>query len=95
MSASARVAESVTKVRHRTGTTALIPSRRGKRAIASLVPEGVGVVLKVVMERYGLDGHPPRSVDEVAWRLGIPRLSVRQVEGEVLRLARSVAHAGG
>jgi len=64
------------------------------RASTGSVPEGVLALLRVVIERYGLDGHPPRSVDEVAWRLGMPRLAVREIEGNVLKIARSVPRAG-
>jgi len=78
------------------GMPFLSPVVRGLKASAGTpsVPEGVLAVLRIVSERYGLDGHTPRSVDEVAWRLGISNVAVREIEGNVLRIARSVARAG-
>lgn len=40
--------------------------------------------LLILVERYGLDGQPPRSLEEVARARGLSRIQVRQVEGRAL-----------
>lgn len=45
----------------------------------------------VLVERFGLDGKPPRSLEEVSARYGISRISVRLLEGRLLRALRAGA----
>jgi RNA polymerase primary sigma factor len=45
----------------------------------------------VVMRRFGLDGKPPQTLEEVGNDLGITRERVRQLETRALRELRSVA----
>ena len=44
------------------------------------VPEDVLEAALVLVERYGLDGKPPRSLADVAERHGVTRLEVRMLE---------------
>ncbi|HSI97362.1 MAG TPA: sigma-70 family RNA polymerase sigma factor [Gaiellaceae bacterium] len=46
---------------------------------------------RVVVERFGLDGVRPRTLEEVGSNLGITRERVRQLEARALRELRSVA----
>ncbi|HZV02654.1 MAG TPA: hypothetical protein VFF73_38460 [Planctomycetota bacterium] len=43
------------------------------------------LLAQILIERYGLDGRPPRSVAEVAEQHGISRLSVRTLEGPLVK----------
>jgi RNA polymerase primary sigma factor len=45
----------------------------------------------VVSRRFGLDGEPPQTLEEVGSDLGITRERVRQLESRALRELRSVA----
>ena len=45
----------------------------------------------VVLRRFGLDGLPPQTLEEVGTELGITRERVRQLETRALRELRSVA----
>src|SRR3954453_6840080 len=45
----------------------------------------------VVLRRFGLDGQPPQTLEEVANDLGITRERVRQLETRALRELRTVA----
>ncbi len=45
----------------------------------------------VVMRRFGLDGQPPQTLEEVGQSLGITRERVRQLETRALRELRAVA----
>src|SRR6478736_3118925 len=47
----------------------------------------------VVTRRFGLDGEPPQTLEEVGSDLGITRERVRQLESRALRELRSVAPA--
>jgi RNA polymerase primary sigma factor len=47
----------------------------------------------VVMRRFGLDGQPPQTLEEVGNDLGVTRERVRQLETRALRELRSVAPA--
>jgi RNA polymerase primary sigma factor len=48
---------------------------------------------RVVVERFGLDGVRPRTLEEVGANLGITRERVRQLEARALRELRSIAPA--
>ena len=45
----------------------------------------------VVARRFGLDGQPPQTLEEVGVGLGITRERVRQLEARALRQLRAVA----
>jgi RNA polymerase primary sigma factor len=45
----------------------------------------------VVLRRFGLDGQPPQTLEEVGTDLGITRERVRQLETRALRELRTVA----
>jgi RNA polymerase sigma factor (sigma-70 family) len=45
----------------------------------------------VVLRRFGLDGRPPQTLEEVGTDLGITRERVRQLETRALRELRAVA----
>jgi RNA polymerase primary sigma factor len=47
----------------------------------------------VVLRRFGLDGQPPQTLEEVGTDLGITRERVRQLETRALRELRAVAPA--
>ncbi len=46
---------------------------------------------KVVERRFGLDGHPPQTLEELGAELGITRERVRQIETRALRQLRLAA----
>ena len=46
---------------------------------------------RVVVERFGLDGVRPRTLEEVGQNLGITRERVRQLEARALRELRAIA----
>jgi RNA polymerase primary sigma factor len=46
---------------------------------------------RVLQLRFGLDGHPPQTLEEVGAGLGITRERVRQLESRALRELRTVA----
>jgi RNA polymerase primary sigma factor len=56
-------------------------------AIESLNPR----MKHVVLRRFGLDGQPPQTLEEVAQDLGITRERVRQLETRALKELRAVA----
>jgi RNA polymerase sigma factor (sigma-70 family) len=45
----------------------------------------------VLAQRFGLDGAPPQTLEEVGAGLGITRERVRQLESRALRELRTVA----
>jgi RNA polymerase primary sigma factor len=45
----------------------------------------------VIIERFGLDGVRPRTLEEVGANLGITRERVRQLESRALRELRAIA----
>jgi DNA-directed RNA polymerase sigma subunit (sigma70/sigma32) len=45
----------------------------------------------VLMRRFGLDGNPPQTLEQVGEGLGITRERVRQLEARALRELRAVA----
>ena len=47
----------------------------------------------VLARRFGLDGQPPQTLEEVGAELGITRERVRQLESRALRELRAVAPA--
>jgi RNA polymerase primary sigma factor len=59
------------------------------QAIESLNPR----MKHVVLRRFGLDGRPPQTLEEVGSDLGITRERVRQLETRALRELRAVAPA--
>jgi RNA polymerase primary sigma factor len=58
-----------------------------RRAVAMLNPR----MQQVVGLRFGLDGNPPQTLEEVGLRMGITRERVRQLESKALRELRNVA----
>lgn len=49
--------------------------------------------LKVFVERYGLDGHAPRTVREVGSKYALTPNEVRAVESQVLRRLKQAVSA--
>jgi RNA polymerase sigma factor (sigma-70 family) len=45
--------------------------------------------------RYGLDGHPPHTLEQIGTRIGITRERVRQMEHRALARLRHPSQAGG
>ena len=45
----------------------------------------------VLTRRFGLDGQPPQTLEQVGTGLGITRERVRQLEARALRQLRAVA----
>jgi RNA polymerase primary sigma factor len=58
-----------------------------KEALSQLKPR----LQRVLVERFGLDGSKPRTLDEVGKPLGITRERVRQLERQALRELRRAA----
>jgi RNA polymerase primary sigma factor len=58
-----------------------------KRAMLRLTPRARSVLTR----RFGLDGNPPQTLEQVGEGLGITRERVRQLEARALRELRSVA----
>jgi RNA polymerase nonessential primary-like sigma factor len=58
-----------------------------REALAQLKPR----LQRVIVLRFGLDGEPPRTLEEVGNNLGITRERVRQLETRALRELRRVA----
>jgi RNA polymerase primary sigma factor len=58
-----------------------------KRALLRLSPRA----RSVLMRRFGLDGNPPQTLEQVGESLGITRERVRQLEARALRELRAVA----
>jgi RNA polymerase primary sigma factor len=58
-----------------------------KRALLRLSPRARSVLLR----RFGLDGNPPQTLEQVGEGLGITRERVRQLEARALRELRAVA----
>jgi RNA polymerase primary sigma factor len=58
-----------------------------KRAMLGLSPRA----RSVLMRRFGLDGNPPQTLEQVGESLGITRERVRQLEARALRELRAVA----
>jgi RNA polymerase primary sigma factor len=70
-----------------TATATKLRSAELKRAMLRLSPRG----RSVLMRRFGLDGNPPQTLEQVGEGLGITRERVRQLEARALRELRSVA----
>lgn len=68
-------------------TATKLRSAELKHALPHLSPRG----RSVLMRRFGLDGNPPQTLDQVGEALGITRERVRQLEARALRELRSVA----
>lgn len=49
------------------------------------------LAIRVFLERYGMTGRGPRSVEEVARAHGIRRATVRRLEVEVLQALKRIA----
>jgi RNA polymerase primary sigma factor len=58
-----------------------------KRGLLRLSPRA----RSVLMRRFGLDGNPPQTLEQVGESLGITRERVRQLEARALRELRAVA----
>jgi DNA-directed RNA polymerase sigma subunit (sigma70/sigma32) len=54
-----------------------------------------GILGQILVERYGLDGRPPRSVAEVAERHGITRAEVRGIEGPLVKKLKTLLPRNG
>lgn len=48
---------------------------------------------QVIMARYGLAGHPPHSLQQLAAQLGLSHERIRQLEQEALAWLRHPAHS--
>jgi RNA polymerase primary sigma factor len=70
-----------------TATATKLRSAELKRAMLRLSPRA----RSVLMRRFGLDGNPPQTLEQVGETLGITRERVRQLEARALRELRSVA----
>jgi RNA polymerase primary sigma factor len=68
-------------------TATKLRSAELKRAMLRLSPRA----RSVLMRRFGLDGNPPQTLEQVGASLGITRERVRQLEARALRELRSVA----
>jgi DNA-directed RNA polymerase sigma subunit (sigma70/sigma32) len=49
------------------------------------LPPKARLACEILVERYGLDGQSPCSLEEVSERHGLSRLDVRLIESRVLR----------
>ena len=70
-----------------TATALKLRSVELKHALLRLSPRA----RSVLMRRFGLDGHPPQTLEQVGEGLGITRERVRQLEARALRELRAVA----
>jgi RNA polymerase primary sigma factor len=70
-----------------TATATKLRSAELKRAMLRLSPRA----RSVLMRRFGLDGNPPQTLEQVGDSLGITRERVRQLEARALRELRTVA----
>jgi RNA polymerase primary sigma factor len=70
-----------------TATALKLRSVEVKRALLRLSPRA----RSVLMRRFGLDGNPPQTLEQVGEGLGITRERVRQLEARALRELRAVA----
>jgi RNA polymerase primary sigma factor len=68
-------------------TATKLRSAELKHALLRLNPRGRSVLVR----RFGLDGNPPQTLEQVGEALGITRERVRQLEARALRELRSVA----
>jgi RNA polymerase primary sigma factor len=86
-SSVADMIEDVTSESPDTATNAQARSAELAKAIERLNPR----MKHVVLRRFGLDGRPPQTLEEVGSDLGITRERVRQLETRALRELRTVA----
>jgi RNA polymerase primary sigma factor len=70
-----------------TATALKLRSVELKHALLRLSPRA----RSVLMRRFGLDGNPPQTLEQVGEGLGITRERVRQLEARALRELRAVA----
>ena len=70
-----------------TATATKLRSAELKHALLHLSPRCRSVLIR----RFGLDGNPPQTLEQVGNALGITRERVRQLEARALRELRSVA----
>jgi RNA polymerase primary sigma factor/RNA polymerase sigma factor len=59
-------------------------------ALVRQLPERLG---HIVIARYGLDGHPPRSLRQLGAQLGLSHERVRQLQQDALAWLRHPAHS--
>lgn len=62
-------------------------------ALFALLSQLPNRLRQVVMARYGLDGHPPRSLRQLGAQLGLSHERIRQLEQEALAWLRHPAHS--
>jgi len=58
-----------------------------RAALAALAPRERAILAA----RHGLDGHPPRTLQEIARALGLSRQAVHQAEARALQRLRTAA----
>lgn len=62
-------------------------------ALSALLSQLPDRLRQVVTARYGLDGHPPRSLRQLGAQLGLSHERIRQLEQEALAWLRHPAHS--
>ena len=86
-SSVADMIEDITSESPDTATNAQARSVELAEALDQLNPR----MKHVVLRRFGLDGEPPQTLEDVGTDLGITRERVRQLETRALRELRNVA----
>lgn len=62
-------------------------------ALFALLSQLPARLRQVITARYGMDGHPPRSLRQVGAQLGLSHERIRQLEQEALAWLRHPAHS--
>jgi RNA polymerase primary sigma factor len=79
--------EDTTTAAPETATATRLRSVELSRALARLAPR----LRELLVLRFGLDGRPPLTLEEVGAEIGVTRERVRQLEARALRELRAVA----